>query len=338
MSDQRRQARGDLRRQLLVSAASIVLVVATLGSFASASTTVRTVSAGVVTADVRASLGVATLPSDLSPSVSSASTDTALVDTPALSNCNVVAQVIVLSKCVFGDRTGKHTMFLWGDSHAFMWFPALNAVAKSAHWRLVALMAYGCPVADVSVWDTLTNTGYGSCNAFRSWVIGVINRMKPSLVVVAEAFTGYAASGHGAPDTISPSQWETGLEKSLKLVHAKNVKKVVLGSTVSGTTNPPQCLASNPTAVQSCTVMDTPDQQAQRSAEQAAAKAEKALYVNTLPWLCSTTATTQLACSPVIGDSTDGYFIVYYSTGHLTETYDLFLQGVLGGALRRDMP
>ena len=336
MSDQRRRTRGDLGCRALVSAATVVLVVATLGALASAGTIERTVSSSVVTADVRASLGVETLPTDLSPPVAGASTDTALVGTPSLSNCNVVAQTIVLKKCVFGDTTGKHTMFLWGDSHAFMWFPALNAVARAAHWKLVALMAYGCPVADVSVWDNLTNTGYGSCDVFRSWVIGVINRMKPSLVVVAESFTSYAASGHGAPGTISLSQWTAGLKKSLKLVHAKNMKKVVLGSTVSGSTSPTQCLAANPTAVQSCTVMDTPDQQSQRAAEAAAAKAEKALYVNTLPWLCAP-VTTQLACSPVIGDPKNGYFVVYYSTGHLTETYDLFLRGVLGAALRRDL-
>ncbi|HEV3327946.1 MAG TPA: hypothetical protein VGZ33_00975, partial [Acidimicrobiales bacterium] len=73
MSDLRRRTRGDLGRPLLVSAASIVLAAATLSSFASAAATDRTVPASVVTADVRASLGVATLPSDLSPSVASAS-------------------------------------------------------------------------------------------------------------------------------------------------------------------------------------------------------------------------------------------------------------------------
>jgi len=337
MSEPCRRSRGDLRRQMLAGAASVVLVVATQASFAGAGTTARTASSSVVTADVRGSLGVETLPTDLTPSVASASTDTALVGTPSLSNCNIVVQAIVVSKCVFGDTSGKHTMFLWGDSHAFMWFPALNAIATAARWKLVTLMAYGCPVADVSVWDNLTNTSYTACDSFRSTVIRIINKLKPTLVVVAEAFTSYAASGHGAPGTISTHQWKTGLERSLALVHAKGMKKVVLGSTVlGGTASPPQCLAANPTAVQSCTVMDTPDQQAQRAAEAAAAKADKALYVNTLPWLCSPT-TTQPACSPVIGDSMNGYMIVYYSAGHLTETYDLFLQGVLGAALKRDM-
>ena len=39
----------------------------------------------------------------------------------------------------------------------------------------------------------------------------------------------------------------------------------------------------------------------------------------------------------VIGDPTDGYRIVYYAAGHLTETYDLFLSGVLAAALKPSM-
>jgi hypothetical protein len=321
-----------------VMAATIAIAIAAaLGSTASAGTFKRSASSNVVAADVKASMAIQTLPSVLTPTLAAASTDTALVDTPSLSSCNIVDTPIVESTCVFGDPSGKHTMFLWGDSHAFMWFPAINAVAKAAKWKLVALMAYGCPVADVAVWDTLTKTVYGECDHFRNRVVAIINKLRPQLVVVAEAFTSYAASAHGLPNTISTSQWGAGLEKTLKRIHAHGMKKVVLGSTISGTvSSPPECLAANPTSVAACTVTDTTAQQAQRSAESTAARAVKATYVNTLPWMCSTTVVPQ-ACPPIVSDSTGGNMIVYYSTGHLTETYDLFLQGVLASTLRHEM-
>jgi hypothetical protein len=332
---QRNTVRSGHGAAALLLAASVATLL--LGSSASAGTAPRSASAGVVAADVQASLGIQTLPAVLTPTLTSAPTDTALVATPALSSCNIVLGPIVISKCVFGDTSGHHTMFLWGDSHALMWFPALNAVAKAARWRLVTLMAYGCPVADVSVWDTLTKTVYGTCDLFRAEVVRAINHLKPQLVIATEAFTSYAASGHGTPNTISTAQWKSGLEKSLKLVHAKNMMKVVLGSTIAGsTTGTPQCLAANPTSVQSCTVVDTTAQQAQRAAESAAAKAAKATYVNTLPWVCSTSVVPQ-ACPAVIDDAKGGAMIVYYSMGHLTATYDRFLQGVLAAALRRAM-
>lgn len=324
-----------LGRRHLVVGAVVVLLVATQGALVGAVRARNVASASVVAADVRASLSITTLPTMLTPSVANAPNDTALVDTPSLSNCNVAGVGFVVSKCAFGDTSSKRTMFLWGDSHAFMWFPALNAVAKTAHWKLVALMKPGCPPADLTVWNTLTHTSYASCNTFRTKVIAAINKLKPQLVVVTESFTSYAGSGHGAPNTITLGQWRSALEKTLKLVHAQ--KKAVLGSTVlDGPLSPVQCLAANPTAVQNCTVSDTSQQKAQRSTEAAAARAEKAAYVNTLPWLCSTAVTPE-ACSPVIGDPTNGYMIAYYAAGHLTETYDLFLQGVLGTALKPSM-
>jgi SGNH domain (fused to AT3 domains) len=292
-------------------------------------------SASVIAADVKASLSIQSLPTNLSPSLSAAVNDTALVDTPSLSNCNVTGGGIHESECIFGDTSGTRTMVLWGDSHAFMWFPALNAVATAAHWKLVAMMEFGCPVADVSVWNPLVNAQYSACNKFRSSAISLVNKLKPSVLIVTEEFTSLAASAGGQSGTISVGQWGTALEKTLKLVHARH--KVVLGSTVtSGNAYPPQCLAANPSAVQKCTISDTPAQQSERAAEARAAKAVSATYVNVLPWLCSSSVAPG-ACSAIIGDETDGYRVVYYAAGHLTETYDLFLRGVLATALKHVM-
>jgi hypothetical protein len=244
---------------------------------------------------------------------------------------------INLSRCVFGDKSGSHTMVLWGDSHAFMWFPAVNAVAKAAHWRLIAAMEFGCPVADVSVWNTLTHTAYGACDVFRSKMIASIRKMRPALVLMTEQFTAYAASGHGTNNTITTAQWQAALEKTIRLLHVNKVHRVVLGSTIStGGASPVQCLAAHPSAVQTCTVLDTAGQQAQRAAEVAAAKATSVPYVDVVPWLCASSVTPS-ACSPVISDATSGPMIVYYAAGHLTATYDLFLTGVLASALKPSM-
>jgi hypothetical protein len=146
-----------------------------------------------------------------------------------------------------------------------------------------------------------------------------------------------AASGGGASNTITPAQWQAALETTLKDLHSKKMKKVVIGSTVLSTTpgldEPVLCLAANPSSIQTCTITDTTAQQAQRTAESTAAKAESTRYINELPWMC-TSATKPMSCSDIVGDSSGGYKVVYYSTGHITETYSLWLSTVLGTALK----
>ena len=195
-------------------------------------------TASQVAADVKSSLSIKTLPSNLSPPVQDASTDTAYVDTPSLSNCNTTGITIAFAKCIFGDPKGKHTMVLWGDSHAFMWFPAVNAVAKANHWRLVALMKFGCPDADVAVWNPLTKAPYTTCTTFRRNMIAHIDSLRPQLVILTEAFTALGATGNGA-NSITTSAWQSALKKTLSLLHGSGMKKLVLGSTIAAGTAEP---------------------------------------------------------------------------------------------------
>ena len=40
---------------------------------------------------------------------------------------------------MFGDLNSTHTMVVYGDSHAAMWFHTLDLVANLIHWRLAYL-------------------------------------------------------------------------------------------------------------------------------------------------------------------------------------------------------
>jgi hypothetical protein len=323
-----------------VLAAAVVASAAVLFGVSESGASTSPGTAAQVAADVSKSLSIKTIPANLRPSLGNAATDLATVGTPSLSRCDATGATLSPSKCVYGDRTGSKTVVLWGDSHAFMWFPAVNAIAKAAHWKLVALMEFGCPVADISVWNPFTKTPYKSCDTFRKNMIAAINKLNPSLVIVTEAFSSMAASGGGSSNTITPAQWQMALETTLKDLHSKKMKKLVIGSTVRsaelGLDVPVQCLAANTTSIQTCTISDDAAQQAQRAAESTAAKAESARYVNVLPWMCSS-ATKPVSCSPIAGDSSGGFRVVYYATGHLTETYALWLSTVLRAALKPSM-
>jgi hypothetical protein len=275
-----------------------------------------------VAALVAAAPQITTLPADVTPSLASASNDQPSTEYPAVKPCMV--GIPKMPACLFGDTKGSRTMVLFGDSHAYMWFPALDAIAKAEKWKLVMLVGLGCPFADLAVWNVATNAPNAGCPAFRTAMIKRINKLNPSLVVLSESF--YMLNSEDKP--ISDAQFKTGVETTLKQLHSKKMKKVVLGDTILTDASPPQCLAAYTTSVQACSVPeDNTLDTAQRAAEETATKAEKVPYVDVIPWTCST------ECTAVIGN-----MIVYYSGGHLTTTYATYLSGVLETALKSSMP
>lgn len=272
-----------------------------------------------VAALVSAAPAITQLPSNLTPPLSSAGNDDALTEYPALNAC--IGGTEPESACTFGDTHATRTMVLFGDSHALMWFPALDAIATAAKWRLVAFMEYACPVADVTVWDVVSNSPDYLCPIFRTQTIKRIDKLDPRLVIVSEALTTLDAQDKAITD----AQWTKALEKSLGQLHARSMRRVVIGQDEL-VPNPVACLAANPTAVQSCSSPETPAFLAQLAADRAAAHAARVPYLSEVPWLCSTN------CTVVIGN-----MVVYNSTGHLSATYDTYLTDVMKLALKPSM-
>jgi hypothetical protein len=281
-------------------------------------------TAAQVAALVRAAKKIESLSSTLDPSLAKAGSDLPTVATPSLSGC-ILGGTNNTDPCVFGDVTGKKTMVLWGDSHAEMWFPALDAVAKAEKWRLVALIDLGCPVAEVATTIPESNTPNVNCPIWRAHMVTRINALDPQLVVISESWYPELASGAAMTDAI----WKQGVEATLRTLDSKGTKRAVIGDTVFSSTNifdPVTCLSEHPTDIQLCDVTDTPTLQAERLADADAAKATSNLYINEVPWECST------VCTPIVG-----HFVVYYNLGHLTAVYGAYLTMVLEKALKPDL-
>ena len=119
-------------------------------------------SATAVTEAVRAATQIQTLPADLTPALGANDWGG-----PPLSCWPGPAQTTIPA-CVFGDVHGTHTMVLYGDSHAGMWFDALDYIATQNHWRLVYLGKGDCP-ADMLPYENPAATGpagseYADCD------------------------------------------------------------------------------------------------------------------------------------------------------------------------------
>jgi hypothetical protein len=288
-----------------------------------ADTAVTPGNRGQVLQLVAASSTIKTLPSDLTPSLEDVSSDFA---SPVLYNagCEPTESQTSVPACDFGDVSSAHTIVLYGDSHAEMWFDAFDEIATQIGWKLVVLAKPYCPPTDVTFSSPISSGPYTQCAQWQRFAVARIHALHPAVVVITGEFedsvvTSKSQAGNG------PEQWQTGEEETLAQLKMAGSDDVVLGNIADLKTSGPTCLARHPADVQECAlslVKANSYWSLYYAAEQAAARAEGARYINVLPWLCAT------ICSPVIGN-----FDVYFNEFHITSTYATYLSQVLHGAL-----
>jgi len=207
-----------------------------------------------------------------------------------------------------------------------MWLPALDAIAASAHWRLVIFARYFCPAELVSVGNF---PGFGSpgspdttCDAWHASVVRRIDQMQPALVIVSQVDTYGAPNDGGKTPPFTFSAWESGLARLINAVSLPHRDIVILGNIPVLPQSGPVCLAAHPDDVQECSGSVKASVLPLNNAERAAAASTGARYIDPTPWFCSST------CTAVVGD-----YDVYMNQHHVTATYAIYLQNVLDQAL-----
>ena len=236
---------------------------------------------------------------------------------PAITGCWPTTPQARVPGCEFGDRGATHTMVLYGDSQAGMWFRALDDIAIRAHWKLVVLSKAGCPAAALSVQAIGGGGAFVACDKWHQFAINRINRIAPDLLVVSQASQYRNPTGA----TYTAAEWQRGWGQLFSRLTTHKTVKMVIGSVpLSGG---PNCLARHMENVQACSVVATSTAFTDYNlAEEHAATAGGARYINTTPWFCART------CSAVVGD-----YDVYSLADHVAVGYSRFLEGVLAQAL-----
>jgi len=279
-----------------------------------------------VESEVAAAPAIAKLPSSVEPSADQAGNDWGGDFEPGA--CISGVEQLNQQICTLGDTKGTKLMVAFGDSHVLMWLPALNAIAKTAHLRLVVLSHWYCPTAVV----TITNPpGYGNinqaftaCDTWRQWAIRWVNRHRPSLVVVSNEDLYRAPSrGSAAPTLFSSNVWEAGVTKLLDDMQVPGMRKVVLGNIPILPHVAAVCLSAHADNVQACSAHVAPPTILLDQPEALAAASSGAQYIDTTPWFCSAT------CTAVVKN-----YIVYMDQFHVSATYGRYLERVLGQALK----
>jgi hypothetical protein len=223
---------------------------------------------------------------------------------------------------VFGDPTGATTVVLFGDSHAAMWFPAVNAAAQQYGWRLITWTKATCPPFPLPIISPVLGRTFTECDQWRADVLDQIAQIHPALVIlgVARHYTDIYGFTPYSP------VWISGLGQEVSAIRNVGAQVMVFGPVPKPPFDVPGCLSTHLTDATSCTVpVGVGLDQSGMAAESAVVTRNGGDYLNSQPWFC-----TLSTCATVVDN-----LVVYRDDNHLTQAYASFLTPVVGPALQR---
>jgi peptidoglycan/LPS O-acetylase OafA/YrhL len=226
--------------------------------------------------------------------------------------------------CIFGDPEGAHTVALYGDSHAAMWFDVLDRIAKRAHWRLLVLAKGGCPTLDLPFQNPVGSGppggDYTACDRWHAFALARMRAVRPDVVVITQ---DVELGPGGVPH--SAARWRSATIDAILGLPVPPGRVIVLGDIPQEPHAGPKCLSLHPTDVRVCSGSNSPYIAAHSAAERQAAASTGARYIDTVPWFCSA------VCTDVVGHNRP-----YWDGYHVTASYSVALGQVLEDAL--DLP
>jgi peptidoglycan/LPS O-acetylase OafA/YrhL len=271
-------------------------------------------SDAAVQAAVTAATQIQRVPADLTPSLEGAASDWG--GPPGL--CSPATLQVRIPQCLFGDPNGSHTMVLYGDSHALMWFQAMNDIAIRARWRLFIVAKGYCKVDDLPVGNRADYFGF--CGTWQQFAVNRIKTIHPDLLIMTQSSWCCTSQPQANGASVTPAQWQQGLMKRLKQLATPRTALVVLGDIPRNAQSPPDCLARHSDDVQACSGVGAPFPS--QNAERVAVERYGGRYIDVTPWFCTA------RCSPIIGR-----YEVYLDRLHITATYAHALEQVLAEKL-----
>lgn len=268
---------------------------------------------------VAQSTSIRTIPANLTPKLSEAGRAT-FPNTALGAKC--------AATCTWGKQNAKPLVILFGDSHAYMWAPAVARAVLAANGRLVVYWSMGCVVAKLHLYGKWGSPNEYStdCDRWRAKIIRQIQSTKPTLVLLAERTYDIRS----APNTlVTDAEFRAGLANTMKDVKRSGAKVLMLGDNppFADYLDPTGCVAQHPKAVQQCSTplhSSSPIWRDRHRAEASVAEANGVTFFDSTRWLCG-----KKSCSPIIGN-----MVVYRDWSHISATYSAYLSNVIGEAIR----
>ena len=229
------------------------------------------------------------------------------------------------TRCMFGavDDESAPLVMLLGDSHASSWHPAVEKIADQAGWRLLTLTKSTCPFEPTPVYNEYTKTHYTDCDNWRIAVTGIIDEMKPAMVILAGLSEYYSHTAVQAGEEV----WLKAMGDIVAQLSTKT-HVVVLQDVPYSPTPIPACILRSKGKLDTCDFQPTELFIALSDAERTVTQNNGGTYVNTLPIVCPNNE-----CVAAVGN-----IVTYMDTSHMTAAFSKSIAGPLGAELKPLLP
>jgi hypothetical protein len=164
---------------------------------------------------------------------------------PDVDGCMLFYTLVRQPECAFGSPNAKSTIFLFGDSHAGHWFPALEKAASARGQRLLVRVRAECPAASVTVYSRILRRRFPECDVWRAATIREIVSVHPSLVFIASSrrYAFRSAERGGARSGVSADEWRAGMRATLQQFEDSGVPVTVIRDVPAPGFDVPVCLS-----------------------------------------------------------------------------------------------
>jgi peptidoglycan/LPS O-acetylase OafA/YrhL len=223
--------------------------------------------------------------------------------------------------CVYGDRDSATTVVLFGDSHAMVWFPALERIAERRGWRLLELTKGGCPPASVRVLQPTKTYENPACPAWREHALRRIEAERPALVLVGSSVNYTVLEGsRKLSRASSTAALGAGYAPTLRRLQAAGARVAVFADAPRPPRNIPSCVSGAMNKLQRCAFDRGPAVARAASIGAAADRVPGVGLIDATDRFC-----LARTCPAVIGN-----VLVYRNSGHLTASIVESLRPWLG--------
>lgn len=275
-----------------------------------------------IIAAISVAMKVTKLPANLSPSLTSARTNKSpwLIES---NPCSIDFSEVRVPACPGGDPNGQKLIVLYGDSHAAMWMPAIDAIAKQNGYRVELYAKLACPLVQVPIWSYQLNRPFSECIEWQNLVLPKIKTVKPDILIVSDQWKPAVVNGEKS-DYDTETLWEKDFPKALNTLNSMTKKLIVLGNNPSMTTDSINCVSKPGANISMCASVRTKaDNNSFNKIEAQAAKSLKATYIDTVNLACDA-----YMCPAIIDNK-----LVYFDQWHFTATYIDWLTPTIAKAL-----
>lgn len=301
----------------LLAAAGLATAAPNTGSPPDISTSTPTLTASRLAAYLRAAASIKKVPADLQPPLSDRHTWGPLIveDGCQLSR----ADETMSPPCVYGDATASTNVVLFGDSHAGVWFPALDQISLERHWRLLIFTKAGCAPPEVKL--------YPQCVTWRRNSEAQIAAIHPAIVILSWArwIEAEAKPEAGVP-TDYGTAWQNGVAAIFKFLRRTAGSVIFISDVPTLDFGAAKCVARHLTDVHPCN--SYPRKKAiflpkVRIEELELAKRFHVSSIIPTSWFC-----TAMVCPVLVHD-----ILVYYDSAHMTPPWSTFIEPIFDRAL-----